>query len=295
MQMKPEPAAEEKIVVSELYHENSKQRRNDLEFNRRINLVNSNPDFHRVIARSFKNYPGASVTKLPAVEPQDGLSYERAAALRRSIRRFSGAPLRIEELARLVYFGSGLTGHLEASEHDIVQPVRAAPSGGALYPIELYAAVLQVDGMESGIYHYAVDRHLMELLRPGNFANMLSDTTSDLATFAHAAVVFVLSGAFGRSHFKYGERGYRFAMLEAGHIAQNILLAATARGLGAVAVGGFIDEEVNDLLDLDGVDEAAIYMIAAGHPAPRPTPSVEQRQEIVDRLLGELWGRNGGD
>ena len=289
-------AADDRALVFELYHENSKQRRHDLEFNRRINAVNGNPDFHRVIARAFKTYPGSPFTPLPSVEPADGPAFDRVALQRRSIRRFSGAPLRLEELARLLYFGGGVTGRLDASSHGIVQPVRAAPSGGALFPVEMYAAVLAGEGLEAGIYHYAIDRHGLELLQTGDVAEALSSATSDPATCSRAALALILTGVFGRGHFKYGERAYRFALLEAGHICQNILLAATALGLGAVPIGGFVDDEVNDLLDLDGVDEAVIYMAMVGHPASRPA------DDVVDRLLGTLWsrtvdgaGRNGHD
>jgi SagB-type dehydrogenase family enzyme len=284
-------ADERNNILFELYHENSKQRRHDIEFNRRINLLNNNADFHQVMARTFKFYPGAAFTPLPAVEPGEGPPFERVVALRRSIRRFSGASLRLDALARLVYFGNGLSGQLDASSHGIVQPVRAAPSGGALYPVEIYAAVMAVEGLEPGLYHYAVDRHGLEFLRPGRWEGVLSEITFDSATFSRAAVAFILTGMFGRAHFKYGERGYRFTLLEAGHICQNILLAATAQELGAVAVGGFIDDEMNELLDLDGVDEAAVYLVAAGHPALRPAPQEEGPGEIVDKLLGELYSR----
>ena len=273
---------------SELYHENSKQRRHDLEFNRRIHMVNANADFHRVIARTFKSYPGATFTPLAAVVPADGPGFERVVALRRSIRRFDGRALSLDQLTRLLYCANGITGTLDASGDELAQPIRAAPSGGALYPVELYAVVTAVDGLEPGLYHYAVDRHGMELLRRGQFVDVLSAATSDAETFARAAVAFVLTGVFGRSHFKYGERAYRFTLLEAGHVCQNLLLAATALDVGAVAVGGFVDDEVNALLDLDGVDEAAVYVVAAGHPAPRPAPP-GALGAIVDQLLGELW------
>src|SRR5262249_54334470 len=153
---------------------------------------------------------------------------------RRSIRRFDGKPLSLRELTRLLYFGAGITGQLDASAHGVVQPVRAAPSGGALYPIEVYAAVIAVEGIDAGLYHYAVDRRGLELVRRGNPVEALCEATSDPEMISKAAVVFILTGVFGRSHFKYGERGYRFALLKAGHICQNILLEAAALRLGAV-------------------------------------------------------------
>jgi SagB-type dehydrogenase family enzyme len=275
--------------VFELFHENSKQRRNDFEFNKRIYLVNNNPEFHELMARAFKCYRGAEFTPLPIVSPDHGASFEHVTAQRRSVRRFDDSPLEVAHVARLLYFGNGITGSLEPTNHGVLQPVRAAPSGGALYPVEIYPVILRTEQLASGVYHYAVDRHGLELVRGGRFGDVLSQATSDPLLFSHAAVVFVLTGVFGRAHFKYGERGYRFTLLEAGHICQNVLLMATALGLGAVAVGGFIDDEVNDLVDIDGVDEAAVYLIAVGCPAPRPKPHGDTKEEIIARLLGTFW------
>ena len=275
--------AGERLLTFELYHENSKQRRYDLAFNRRIYEVNHNPEIHRVLARAFKSYPGAAFAQLPKVVPQE--EFERVLASRRSTRQFTGELIELEQLARLLQFSCGITGRLHAAENEPSQPVRAVPSAGALYPVETYILVQAVAGLRTGLYHYCVDRAGMELLAEGNFVDILSHATSDKATFANSASVFILTGVFGRSHFKYGERGYRFALLEAGHICQNVLLTATSLGLGAVAVGGFVDEEVNALLDLDGVDEAALYLIAAGHPETR---TVETRTDLIDRLLVAL-------
>jgi SagB-type dehydrogenase family enzyme len=279
------------LRVSELYHENSKQKRFDVEFNRRIYLVNNDPAFHTVMSRAFKSYPGAEFMSLPAVVPGESPPFEHVAAMRRSIRRFDGQRLSLQHLAQLLHFGAGITGRLDASDHGLVQPVRAAPSGGALYPIEVYVSVSAVEGLEPGLYHYAADRRGLERLRLGNLAERLSEATSDPATISHAPVVFVLTGVFGRSHFKYGERSYRFALLEAGHICQNLLLEATSLQLGAVAVGGFIDDEVNEMLDLDGVDEAAICLVAAGKPAARPAVRAETAKQLIDDLLGALSAR----
>ena len=82
-----------------------------------------------------------------------------------------------------------------------------------------------------------------------------------------ASAVFLITAVFGRSKIKYGERAYRFALLEAGHAMQNLLLAATGLGLGSCPVGGFIDDRLHDLIGIDGVEEAALYAGIIGHPA----------------------------
>jgi SagB-type dehydrogenase family enzyme len=277
------PQEPEPLRLSELFHENSKQRRNDLDFNRRIYMVNHDPEFHRLMARAFKHYPGAAVVALPAVAPASGAELETVLAARRSVRRFAARPLALDAVARLLRLAAGLTGELDAGADD-PQPVRAAPSAGALFPIEAYLAASRVEGVPAGVYHYRVDRHVLERVTSGDPAQRLAEATFDAALFGQAAAVLILTGVFGRSYFKDGERGYRFALLEAGHIAQDALLVAAALGLGATPVGGFVDDEINDLLDLDGVDEAAVYMVAVGHTA---APD-EEAADAADRFLRAL-------
>lgn len=271
---------------SELYHETSKQRRHDVDFARRVNVLNASPTFHGLRAATFKNYPGAAVTALPKVSPADGMSFEQAVCARRSVRQFALAPVPLEQLARLVYVSNGLTARLRITRVGIEQPVRAVPSAGALFPVELYAVAERVDGLTPGIYHYAAGRHELESVRPGSWSNVLSHATSDPGIFGASPLTFVLTAVLARSEFKYGQRGYRFALLEAGHVCQNLLLGAVAAGLGAVAVGGFIDDEIHDLLELDGIDEVALYLVAVGPPKPPAPP--ETSEALAEQLLASL-------
>jgi SagB-type dehydrogenase family enzyme len=277
------------ISLSELFHENSKQRRYDLAFYRRIAAVNSTPGIHDVISQAFKTYPGVNVVPLPDVQPTDGPSFEHVVVERRSVREFSGEALEQSEIAKLLYFGNGITGTLETSAHHTVQRVRAAPSAGALYPVELYALISAGADIGPGIYHYAVPDHALECLTLGDFTHALGKSTSYEAVFSKASITIILTIMFGRTRFKYGERGYRFALLEAGHIAQNILLTATALALGAVAIGGFIDDEINKMLDIDGVDEASIYLIPIGRPVSRLEEDLMRTQSVLDSALQMLW------
>ncbi|HMQ92400.1 MAG TPA: SagB/ThcOx family dehydrogenase [Amaricoccus sp.] len=290
----PDDVAQEgqPLRLSELFHENSKQRRNDLEFNRRIYMVNNNPDFHVLMARTFKHYPGAATIALPDVLPGAAAAGPVAVlGARRSVRRFDDRPLALAEVATLLHLCAGLTGSLE--DGPVAQPVRAAPSAGALFPIETYLAASRIEGVEAGVYHYRVDRHVLERVSSRAPGPALAEATFDAKLFGQAAAVLIFAGAFGRSYFKYGERGYRFALLEAGHICQSALLAAAALGLGATPVGGFVDDEVNALLDLDGVDEAALYMAAVGHPrAGEAEP--DSAEAAAARFLRTLAENTGG-
>jgi SagB-type dehydrogenase family enzyme len=127
------------------------------------------------------------------------------------------------------------------------------------------------------------------MLSSHNLTDALARATSDPALFVNAGLVIILTGLFAKTTFKYGERGYRFVLFEAGHIAQNILLEATALGLGAVPVAGFVDDEVNALIDLNGVDEASLYLIVVGQPDRSPGQAYDGAQAVVSALLEDLW------
>ena len=173
---------------------------------------------------------------------------------RRSAHEFNGQPLALSTLAALLEAGYGVTAPGR----------RTVPSAGALYPLELYPAIVRVDGVEPGVFHFDPPRHVLEVVRAGEIGETL-EATSPLAGFLEgvSAVVFV-TAVFWRSRFKYGPRGYRFALLEAGHVAQNMLLAATELGVAALPLGGFYDARAEALLGVDGVDEAVLYAIALG-------------------------------
>lgn len=145
--------------------------------------------------------------------------------------------------------------------------LRVQPSAGSLFPIEVYVLVRRAaEGLMPGLYHYNVKMHTLELLWEKQFsdeelANYLIDSSE-----MHATVIFFLTAVFGRTQSKYGERGYRHALLEAGHIGQNLYLVSETVGLGCCAIGGTNDKEIERLLDIDGVNESLVYTLVAGFP-----------------------------
>jgi len=143
---------------------------------------------------------------------------------------------------------------------------RNAPSAGALYPIETYSFAKNVDGLERGLYHYNVKSHLLEKLDAGDFSFSLAKACLGQEMLLSAAAIFVWSGIFFRSKWKYKQRAYRYVYLDCGHIAQNLALCASALGLGSCQVGAFYDDELNDILGLDGEQESAIYLSVVGNP-----------------------------
>ena len=145
-------------------------------------------------------------------------------------------------------------------------PLRPVPSAGALYPLDLYLLPLAVRGLAASALHYHPFDHRLERLHAFTHADARAALV-DPSLADRASLLVVVTTMVWRSRFKYGLRGYRFALLEAGHVAQNLLLAATALRLPAVPVGGFYDRRVDDLVGADGLDEAAIYVICIGGPS----------------------------
>jgi len=205
----------------------------------------------------YKNYPDAKIIKLPKPAYR-GIPLEEAIGKRRSFRNYSSKPLTMSQLSQLLFSAQGITGKL----YDL--PLRTAPSAGALYPIEVYVIANDVEGLPCGIYHYAVLNHSLELVKSGDFSKEITAGGLEQEMLGDADVTFVLSAIFDRVRHKYGERGFRYAYIEAGHISQNIYLQAVSLGLGSVSVGAFLDEKINELIGVDGQTEAVLYLHAVG-------------------------------
>ncbi len=173
---------------------------------------------------------------------------------RRSCRDFAPGELTAEDLAALLAGSYGITG-ISAGVYQ-----RAAPSAGGLYPLETYVIT------RAGIAHYITRDHALEPTAAAPPPGELTACFYGQPWAEVAPAVITLTAVFERTQAKYGPRGYRFALLEAGHVAQNICLLAEERGLAAVCLGGLIDSRLNALLGIDGRSEAALYAVAAGYP-----------------------------
>ncbi|HVS07138.1 MAG TPA: SagB/ThcOx family dehydrogenase [Candidatus Dormibacteraeota bacterium] len=248
--------------ASELFHENSKQRRSDLVFIERIIAASASPYVHQLLTRGHKRYPSAPTVSLPMDFPRAERDFDEAMLTRRSIRTFTRGSLSLGEVAKLLHFAAGITGWITV-DGAREQPLRASPSAGALYPVELYLLAVEVQGLERGTYHYDSFRGRLEVLSTSSPLAALRRITF-LDELAGAGAVVAMTGISAKSRLKYGERGYRFTLFEAGHIAQNLLLTAHSLGLAAFAVGGFVDDELDALLNVDGVEEVSLYLVAVG-------------------------------
>jgi len=206
----------------------------------------------------YKAYPDAPKVKLPKPAGAGGMPIWEAVGRRRSVRDFRSSSLRAADLSQLLWASQGVTRVM--GEYAL----RSAPSAGALYPVETYLSVQMVEGIEAGIYHYGVREHELDLLRTGDFRAAVAEAALDQGFLAEAAVVFAWTAVFARSKWKYKERAYRYVYLDAGHIAQNVALAAVALGLGSCQIAALYDDEVNAVLGVDGKEESILYMTALG-------------------------------
>jgi SagB-type dehydrogenase family enzyme len=213
----------------------------------------------------YKRYPGAPLVELPTPDLEGGSSAATAIARRRSTRDYVPTPMTSAELSRLLFLTSGIA----ADKHGNAR--RTAPSSGALYPIEVYAVVHRVDGIEPGVYHYAYREHALEQVRAGDFRAKVVEQAIAQEFLGECGVVLFLTMIMQRMRPKYQDRSYRYGLLEAGHLGENAYLAATSMGLGACGVGAFMDDAINEMLGVDGIEEAAVYMLAAGHIASNAT------------------------
>jgi SagB-type dehydrogenase family enzyme len=213
----------------------------------------------------YKRYPGARTVPLSRIESGVGgppsMPAARTILERRSVRDFSARPIGLATLGHLLHMTGGITAGLHGNAR------RSAPSSGALYPIELYVLVHRVEGLEAGVYHYAYEPHALELVRDGDVRQAVVDQGLGQTFLGEAGAVLVLTQILQRMRPKYQDRSYRYGLLEAGHVGENAYLAATSMGLGACGVGAFLDDDLNRLLGVDGVEEAAVYLLAIGHPA----------------------------
>lgn len=188
---------------------------------------------------------------------ENSFPLDEAILSRRSVRQFSGKPVTMQQLSNLLWAAAGVTGRLAGVD------LKTAPSAGATYPIEIYLLVNGITDLSNGIYHYLPDTHYIQQKSPA--------TANDIVGFAlrqrfilRANVTFILTAVPSRTALRYGERAVRYIYLEAGHIAQNIMLESVALGLGSVPVGAFDDDRLNEFLGFTETEKMVVYLVSAG-------------------------------
>ncbi len=243
----------------ELFHENSKVGRHT--------QAPSQEEVRSRMGKFYESLPfeGYPRVTLPTSFAPLSLSLEQAIATRTSVRNFSPCELTLEQIATLFFYAYGVTRKNTGTSFS--RPFRVVPSGDALYPLEIFFHTTSLEGHPSGIYHYNAAEHCLRHLQEGDDTQRISLGLVQPELAQGASLIIFLTAIFERSIFKYGERGYRFILLEAGHVAQNLNLVANALGLGCVNIGGYHDREIDEYLELDGITHSTIYMIAIGGKA----------------------------
>jgi len=218
---------------------------------------------------SYRAYPGAPRLDVGQSVPDRLRPFYGLTRSRRSQRDYLGLPLRRDELDALLHTACGVTGATPWAGREL--KLRAYPSSGALYAVEVYPVVFRVEGLEPAVYHYRAVESVLELVRPGLDRDRLvaAALPVEREMVAGAAVMVCLAGVFPRHERKYGEGGYRMLVAEAGHVSQNLILAATALGLSARPFGGVFDDLLNEDLGLDVAEEQFLLAVLVGHAGGR--------------------------
>ncbi len=208
-----------------------------------------------LIAQPVPVAPVAATVKLPEPDLNGGISLEQAIKSRRSIRQFTPEPLKLSQMSQLCWSAQGIT--------DPNGGLRAAPSAGALYPIQLYVA------LPDGLYLYSPQSHSLKKQINGDVRPMLSTAAFGQKVVQNSPGTFVIAGSVRKLEAKYRGRGEKFSYLEAGHIAQNIHLQAVTLGLGSVPIGVFDPKSAAGICRLpEGLD--VLYLVCTGNPVAKP-------------------------
>jgi SagB-type dehydrogenase family enzyme len=206
----------------------------------------------------FKSYPRFESVRLPHRYGKSKSLYEVINS-RRSFRDFSGKKITINEISEILRFSCGIN-YIINSDWD--KSLRVYPSAGARYPLEIYPLIINVKGLRNGIHHYNVKNHSLEFLWEVDSKTLKNVFGEDW--IIKASCIFLITAIFDRTTIKYGYRGYRYILLEAGHVAQNILLVSTSLNIHSCCIGGFWDDKLDELLDIKNTPESIIYCVAVG-------------------------------
>lgn len=208
----------------------------------------------------YKEYSRAERIELPKFEIHASMPLHEILMNRKSIRRFKERPLTLQQLSYLLWASTGIQRTEDGFDF------RTSPSAGALYPIETYLVVNNVNDLERGVYHYAIKQHALEVIGFGDHREKVRLAALFQEMCFHAPVVFIWTAVFFRSIWKYEQRAFRYVYLDAGHIAANLALSSTALGLGSCQIAALFDDEVNAIIEVDGYDESTLYMSVVGVP-----------------------------
>jgi len=211
----------------------------------------------------------AEAIQLPPPRQDSRTSVEKAISQRRSAREYAEGALSVVEISQILWAAQGFTQEKKDPprmwnpKYEWQGGLRAAPSAGALYPMEIYVLAGNVEGLAKGVYKFIPKDHSLKKIMGGDKRSALSDAALKQAAIERGAAVLVLAGVYERTSYKYGDRAERYVHIEAGSIAENVSLQGVALGLGTVLIGAFKDDEVKNVLQLPD-DERPLLIMPLG-------------------------------
>ena len=212
--------------------------------------------------KAFKEYPNSPGVNLPPINIPNAFIYDLLLA-RKSTRQFDNQPIELNQLNNTLFAGYG-NRKLITEENESLSE-KPVPSAGALYPLELYVLALNVKGLDAGIYHYLPQASKLEFIDSNPIdLQLLERLFLQQSWIIDASAIIIVTAIMERTLSKYRDRGYRYILLEAGHVFQNMNLIAAAHKIGVVNIGSFLDEEIGSLLQINDEEEKAIYAMALG-------------------------------
>jgi len=239
--------------------------------------IRNNPHFLDWANRPqpFKVYPNIEPLPISRDVPQTGVAALTSISEPYPSSRADSVP-DLQDLARILYFSAGITKQRKSPGGEIY--FRAAACTGALYEIELYVVTGDLAGLDAGLFHFNPADVSLRLLRKGDFSGNLAQATAREPAVASAPVTIICTGTYWRNAWKYQARTYRHFGWDNGTLLANMLAVSAASGLPAKIVLGFVDAEVNRLLDLDTRREVSLCLVPVGHrlESSLPTPSEAQ-------------------
>ncbi len=196
------------------------------------------------------------IIKLPPPQQDSETALEAALSQRRSIRKYQDQPLSLQQLSQILWSAQGITS---------ARGLRAAPSAGATYPLEVYVVVSNVQDLDPGIYHFRPEKQALQRHISGNHIQALAAAALNQACVRQAPMVIAIAAVYTRTTSVYNDRGRQYVHMEVGHVGENIYLQAESLGLGTVAVGAFHDRRVGKVLQLPQ-EQAPLYLMPIGRP-----------------------------
>lgn len=206
----------------------------------------------------YKTYPRVKKIALSSEPPSADIF--SVIEKRASRREYGHEAISVAQLGTFLKYSCGIVRDVPDQN-----PARAYPSGGGRYPLEVYPIIFKgSDDVPAGIYHYNVKEHALELLRQKEFAASEIAQLFSYEWAQKASMALVITAVFHRNQMKYGERGYRYILLEAGHLGENVYLVSQALGINCCAIGGMYDQKIEHELSIDGITESVVHAVILG-------------------------------